>query len=281
MIVDFHTHIFPDRMAPSVIDNLSRASGTLPYTDGTARGLLDSMEKSGITYSVTLPVATNPEKVVSLNRAAVPENGNKRLIRFGAMHPDCPDWKAELRRLATQGCKGIKIHPVYQGVCLDDVRYLRILEEAGALGLTVVTHTGDDIGFPGVIKCSPAMARHALCEVGPVKLVLAHMGGWHCWEEAAQQLADTSAMLDTSFSAGTVRLRNGADTAVPGLMDASQMRDMIRLFGADRILFGTDSPWTDQREAVEYLNALGLTGEENENILWKNAARLLSLSEFY
>lgn len=280
MIVDFHTHIFPARLAPLVIEDLSRASGTLPYTDGTEKGLLSSMEHAGIQYSVTLPVATNPDKVVSLNRAAVPENTDGRLIRFGAMHPDCPDRKAELRRLAAQGCRGIKIHPVYQGVCLDDIRYLRILDEAGALGLTVVTHTGDDIGFPGVIKCSPAMARHALCEVGPVKLVLAHMGGWHCWEEACDLLADTSACLDTSFSAGTVRLRRENAKTDLDLMNAAQMLDMIRLFGAGRILFGTDSPWTDQKQSVEYLHTLGLTAEEEEKILWKNAARLLSLSEF-
>lgn len=277
MIVDFHTHTFPDKIAAYAVEKLSIDSGTMPYTNGTDAGLLESMEQSEISYSVILPVATNPDKVSHMNDAILSEL-DSRLIRFGAMHPDCPTWKEELRRLAKAGCKGIKIHPVYQNADLDDIRYLRILDEAAALGLIVVTHSGDDIGFPGVVHCSPAMAANALKQVGDVKLVLAHMGGWHCWKEAAELLSDTGAYIDTSFSYGKIALRpeTPADTDL-GLMNAEQMTKLIRTFGADRVLFGTDSPWSGQQQALKEFLSLPLTPEESDRILWKNAADLLEI----
>lgn len=278
MVIDFHTHTFPDKIASYAVEKLSHDSGTMPYTDGTDAGLLASMAQSKITNAVILPVATNPDKVSHMNsRICAQRDG--ALIHFGAMHPDCPDWKNELRQLADCCCKGIKIHPVYQNTDLDDFRYLRILEEAGALGLIVVTHSGDDIGFPGVVHCSPAMAANALRQVGPVKLVLAHMGGWHQWEEAAELLAGTSAYFDTSFSYGQIALRpeTPADTDI-GLMSAEQMANLIRTFGADRVLFGTDSPWSGQRQALEAFENLPLKQEEKEFILWKNSAKLLNIT---
>lgn len=277
MIVDFHTHIFPDALAPKAIPQLSLASGTLPYTDGTEAGLLHSMAQCGITHSVVLPVATNPQKVSSVNRAAVLEKEDGAIIHFGAMHPDCPTWKEELRLLADNGCKGIKIHPVYQGVDLDDIRYLRILNEAGALGMSVVTHTGDDIGFPGVVHCSPAMALNAVKQVGPVKLVLAHMGGWHCWDKALDLLCETSVYIDTSFSFGAIALRPENAGTDLGLLTKEKMLTLIRTFGADRILFGTDSPWAGQAQTLAELRSLGLKDNELDSILWKNAASLLHI----
>ena len=105
------------------------------------------------------------------------------MFSFGCIHPDYEDWKQELDRLAAANMRGVKIHPAYQQTDLDDPKYLRILERAGALGLIVVTHAGYDIGFPGCACCTPEKARSALRQVGPVKLVLAHMGGWRCWEQ--------------------------------------------------------------------------------------------------
>ena len=178
MIIDFHTHTFPENIAEIALNKLS-SKGHLPYyTNGTVSGLKESMKKAGIDYSVVLPVATNPLKLNSMNTVSIESDGKDNLIYFGAMHPDAPDWKEELERLYNNGIKGIKIHPVYQGVDIDDLRYLKILNRAAELGLIVLMHSGDDIGFPGEVRCSPKMVANALKQVGDVKIVLAHMGGW-------------------------------------------------------------------------------------------------------
>ena len=63
MIIDMHTHIFPDEISAAVIDKLSHVSRTLAFTDGTLNGLKKSMDAAQINYSVILPVATNTKQV--------------------------------------------------------------------------------------------------------------------------------------------------------------------------------------------------------------------------
>lgn len=279
LIVDFHTHTFPDKIAAGTIEKLQGMSHTRPFTDGTQAGLQRSMARTGIDCSVVLPVATNTRQVSRVNDSSAALNGQDGILSFGCMHPDLEDWEQELERVAALGLKGIKIHPVYQDVDIDDVRYLRILDKCGQLGLIVLTHAGLDVGFPGKVNCSPAMIRHAVEQVGPVKLVLAHMGGWRNWDEVLDNLADTDVYIDTSFSLGRMsRLDDGYYTdAQLELLNGEQFCAIVRGLGAHRVLFGTDSPWGGQAEHLADFNALPLTEEEKRTILGENAAGLLGL----
>ena len=203
MIIDFHTHTFPDQIAAAAIARLSNRAHIPAYSSGTAGGLLLAERAAGVDRSIILPVATKPEQVHHINDAAAAHNEHvfvTNMFSFACIHPDYEDWKQELDRIAARNMRGIKLHPAYQQTDLDDPKYLRILERAGALGLIVVTHAGFDIGFPGCRCCTPEKARNALQEVGPVTLVLAHMGGWRCWDAVPELLADTTALLDTAFS---------------------------------------------------------------------------------
>ena len=279
MIIDFHTHTFPDRIAAAAIDKLKHASHTKPFSDGTAVGLAASMKASGVDASIVLPVATNPLKAAAMNDAALSMTKGTKLISFGAIHPDTPNAKEELKRIAGMGFKGIKLHPVYQDVAINDPRSLRILETAGELGLIIVMHAGEDIGFPGVVRCSPEMTADALRHVGPVQLVCAHMGGWRNWERVAECLAGTSAMLDTAFTLGDLTpLEEDYYTQEQlYMLGAKDFVKLVRAFGSERILFGSDSPWADQGESVRAVRALPLDEEEKQNILGANACRLLGL----
>lgn len=278
MTIDFHTHTFPDKIAKAAISKLS-SDGHIPaFSDGTANGLIDSMNNAKIDCSVVLPVATNPLKLKSMNDASISNNGKSGLVYFGAVHPDADDWYDEMARLADNGIKGIKIHPVYQGVDIDDIRYLKILDRAAELSLIVVMHAGDDIGFPGVVRCSPKMTANALKRVGDVKIVLAHMGGWKNWDEVAYYLADTSALLDTSFSLGTISpLDDTYSDEFLKLLSVESFCGLLNIFGSKRILFGSDSPWTDQKQSLDGIRALPVKTEEINDILGLNAKRLLGI----
>lgn len=282
MIIDFHAHTFPEKIAASTLEKLSQASRTRPFTGGTNAALLASMERAGIGLSVVLPVATNPRQVHKVNDSSAAVNeafGGKGIRSFGCIHPDCEDWHAELGRVAELGLLGVKIHPVYQNTDIDALPFLRILDRCGELGLIVAAHTGLDIGFPGVVHCSPAQLRHAMEQVGPVKFVAAHMGGWKNWPEVCQLLADTAVYLDTSFSTGRITpLEEGVyDEAFLTLLDERQFMDMAALFGPERIVFGTDCPWTDQRESLAWLQALPMPEGDKVAILGGNAQKLLGL----
>jgi len=277
MLIDFHTHTFPERIAAYALSKMQAAGGLRAYTDGTEACIRASMHRAGVDWSVVLPVATNPTKVHSMNDGFFERSGRDGLLYFGCIHPDMPGWSAELERIAQAGLRGVKIHPEYQDTDIDDIRYLRILERAGELDLTVVMHAGDDIGFPGMVRSSPSMIRNALRQLGPVRFVAAHMGGWKCWGPEVDALAETGVWLDSSFSLGEITPLEGLDWPEEKrrLLREEEFCAMVRLFGSERILFGTDSPWTDQKQSVEQLLALPLTEEEKQNILWKNAQKLL------
>lgn len=283
MIIDIHTHTFPDKIAAATLDKLKHLSHTIPFTDGTAVGLAASMARAGVDRSVVMPVATSPRQVPHVNDASARMNelgAQTGLLSFGCMHPDFDGWKEELARVRDLGLKGIKLHPQYQDTDFDDPRYLRILDRCGELGLVVLTHAGLDIGMPGKDNCAPEMVARALEQVGPVKLVLAHMGGWRQWDRVEALLPGTGVYLDTSFSLGEITpLDDGhyRPEDLPLLDEAAFLR-MVRRFGPDRILFGTDSPWDDQETALARLRALPLEPAELEAILGGNAKRLLGIA---
>lgn len=282
MIVDIHTHIFPSEIASRAVDKLKRASQTHPFSDGTSAGLVKSRKSAGVDCCVILPVATSPKQVTHMNDRAILTNdlySETGLLSFGGMHPDYPDWKQELARLARTGVKGIKFHPVYQGVDLDDLRYLRIMDRAAELGLITLTHAGLDIGFPGAVFCTPEMILHIYRELGGIPMILAHMGGWRQWDEVERLLVQTPFYLDTAYCMRPIAPLEGEPWTGGSLetMPQEQFLRFVQVFGAERLLFGTDSPWGDQKKSVETIQELPLFQEEKDAILGGNAARLLKI----
>jgi len=263
-IIDFHTHAFPDKIAGKTIQMLSEKGGIPAHTDGTAEGLRRRLTEAGISLGVVLPVVTRPEQFESITRFAqqINEAGNG-LMSFGGIHPNSPDYKKELKELSDLGFRGIKLHPDYQGVYFDDIRYLRIIEYASELGLIIITHAGVDIGFPDTVRCTPKRVLKVLHEVKPDKLVLAHCGGWSLWDEVIDTLAGETVYMDTAYSMGHI--------------SEEHFITLCRMHGAERILFGTDCPWGNPKRDVETFSAMPLSCEEQELILHKNAEKLLGL----
>ena len=282
-VIDVHTHTFPEKIAAHALEVLSHNSHTRPFSDGTISGLRASMNESGVTLSVIQPVATRPEQVTRINDTAMKINAGESagVISFGGIHPDFSDWDTELSRIHENEIIGIKIHPVYQGVPIDDERYVRILARAGELGLLVMIHAGFDIGFPENDYALPERISRALDMAGNVRVILAHMGGWRCWDDAVKFFAGReNVYIDTAFSLGKF-VPNG-DGYYSGGDECMMLRDdefvgIVRAFGSERVLFGTDSPWASQSDCVRALMSLGLSDNENGNILHGNALKLLGV----
>lgn len=276
MVIDFHTHIYPDHIASRTIEKLEQCSDVIrAFTDGTLGGLLESMSSSGIDKSVILPVATRKGQFDSINRFAEQINKNyENLVSFGGIHPDDDEPERKLEALKESGFKGIKIHPDYQGTFIDDERYVRILTHCARLGLKVVTHAGVDPAFD-VIHCPPDRARQVLdritAETGVTEpfMIFAHLGGIFVREEFLEHLAGTSCYID--ISCGFADIGSYCDST-----DEDVVR-VIKTHGADRVLFATDSPWNGQQEYLKHFKALkGLTEKEKDLILYKNAEQILN-----
>lgn len=295
-IIDMHTHTFPAKIAAGTLEKLSIMSGTQYFTDGTEEALIDSQKKAAETkvagtkvadteestmYSLMLPVATAPSQVSKINDGVIrmaKERAENGLLSFGAMHPDFEDPEQELARLKEHGIKGIKLHPAYTATPIDDPKHIRILKAAASLGLSVTTHAGIDIGIPQRNYCDTKMLLHILEEIPDTKLILAHMGGWIGWDDVAKDLAGTPFFYDTSFSFGPLYPRKDrSPNELASLMSEETFVTLCYRLGTDKILFGTDSPWADQKEYVDRFLALPFTEEETKAILYDNAAKLLCL----
>ena len=285
MIIDIHTHTFPEKIAEKALQGLQAACHTEKFSDGTEKGLINKMKTGGVDISVILPVAKSHKQVEHVNDASVQINekhAGDGLISFGCMHPDYDNYKNELRRIKSYGIKGIKVHPPYQGYDLDDIKYLRILYEAASLDLIVLTHAGLDIGLPGIVRCTPKMSAHAMKEVcgnghSDFKFVLAHMGGWRNWDEVIKYLPGLGVYIDTAFYTGVMHpLPDGYwDGKDIRQMDQNMFVKVCKAIGTDHVLFGTDSPWGDQKETIDFIKRTRLTETEIKNILGENAKKVL------
>lgn len=263
MVIDFHTHTFPDKIAEQTIAFLSQKGNVKPHREGTLSSLKESMKKSGVDVSVVLPVATVPKQVESINRLSFELNGKDGIIYAGAIHPDCENIEEILDRIKENGLFGIKIHPDYQGVYFDDERYIRIMREAAKRDLIIVTHAGVDIGYTDDVHCTPDMVLNVLKELSGVidnKLVLAHMGGCDLPDEVLEKLAGEPVYFDTSF-----------------VLDrySEKCKIIIEKHGFSKILFATDSPWSDQKQFIEIIKSYGFSKENTDKIFFKNATELL------
>lgn len=176
MIIDFHTHMFPDKIAKGTLDFLEGICKVTPYTNGTYEGLKASGERAGVDISVALPAVTKVSQIPSINRFA---SGYLEgpVISFGGIHPKSENYKQELQEIKSLGMKGIKLHPDYQEMYFNDIRYKRLVSYASELGLITVVHAGRDPKCPEDVHCTPKMALELIREVEPENMVLAHLGG--------------------------------------------------------------------------------------------------------
>ena len=93
----------------------------------------------------------------------------------------------------------------------------------------------------------------------------AHFGGWSLWEEAPALLCKfPNLVVDCSSSLYRLTPERAAE--------------LIRTYGAERVLFGTDYPMWRPKEELARFAQIPLSEEERDLILWKNAERIFGLS---
>jgi hypothetical protein len=180
---------------------------------------------------------------------------------MASIHPKGPDPLGQARRVAEAGLLGIKLHPYYQDFELDDETLFPFYRTLDQLGLVVVCHTGFDFAFARERKADPARIVRVLDRVPGLRFVATHMGAWDDWDEVEKHLLGRPITMDVSLSLE--------------LLGPTRARDMILGHPAERMLFGTDSPWASQAETLRLVRALELGPEREALLLWKNARRLL------
>lgn len=264
MIIDFHTHAFPDTVAEKAIPKLAGIGGIEPYGNGTVGSLISRMDEWGIDRSVVLNIATNGKQQTNVNNFAIETNkSNPRLYALGSLNPDSENIAGEAKRLRDNGIRGIKIHPDYMGVEVDDSKFDPIYKAAIDNGLFVVTHSGWDFISPNHIHCTPKKIANVLDRFPSLIMVAAHMGAYRMWDEVASELLGRDNLyIETSLA------------PMDGL-DKTVFARMLNSHSPDRILFGSDFPWYSAGMAYSYVDSLGISSELKEKLFSKNAISLL------
>ncbi len=264
MIIDFHAHIFPDTLAPRAVRSLKDGAGDFftPTHNMTLTGLLDYMDKSEIDKSVVLPVVTKRTQTETVNNWVSSIN-NPRIIPFGGMYPMSDDYKEQIDMIVSLGLKGVKFHAEFQHFTLDDPHMMHVYDYAFEKGLIIIHHAGSDPAFDPPFHSNPSMFAKVAKELKGGILIAAHLGGLFQWEEVLEELAGTDIYFDTSMAE-----KYGNEELVEAI---------YKKHGADKLLFGTDSPWSNSATAVKKMRERNFSDEELEKIFHGNAERLLGL----
>jgi predicted TIM-barrel fold metal-dependent hydrolase len=258
MIIDFHAHIYPDKIAAKAVENIGEFYRLAMQKRGTVDDLLEAGRTSGIGRFVVFSAAAVAGQVGRINEyiAAVCAEHSGSFTGFGTLHPDIPNPEEEVDRIIALGLKGVKFHPDMQGFNIDDRRMMGIYALLEGR-LPVVFHTGD-YRYP---YSHPSRLAAVIDAFPRLITVGAHFGGWSMPDLAVEYLKDRFCYFDVS-------------SAIP-FMGRKRAVELIRLYGAERFLFGSDFPMWDPGACLDEFMSLDLTDGEKDLILYKNALVLL------
>lgn len=262
-IIDSHCHVYPDKIASKAVEGIGKFYNLGMCYDGKYSTLVEHGSSVGVKHYVIFSVATTPHQVHSINTfiADTVRQSEGLMTGLGALHPDSETIKEDIEEILSLGLKGVKMHPDFQKFCIDDPKCYKIYEMCQGK-LPVLLHTGDS----RYDYSNPDRMKKVLEDFPNLTVIGAHFGGWSCWNEAAETLS--------SYKNFYVDCSSSFDWLTP-----EQSRDIVRMYGADRVLFATDFPMWNHKIELERFFSMNLSHEENELILYKNAMELFGIDE--
>ena len=261
MIIDIHTHAWPQKVAGKARENLESLFKVKLVGEPTIATLLKFMRKNKIDYSVICAVATKPEQVSSINDWLFGIRKNK-IKAFCSLHPDYPLWKQELARIKRYG-DGVKLQPEFQNFYVDAERAYPMYRVMERLGLPVLFHCGEELSGTMLVRSSPKRLLKVKKSFPRLKIVAAHFGGFLLWDEVKRYLLGKDIYLDTSFFFD--------------FLPKAQIKKFLLGHRQDRLLFGTDFPLVDQKKDIDFLRKLDVPDKLKERIFAQNARKLLNI----
>jgi predicted TIM-barrel fold metal-dependent hydrolase len=268
-MIDTHTHIFPDKIASKIVENMRADSENLIPLSGdfTLKDLRAYMARCGIEAVFTFCVAERPKAVPPANDFLISITDHRTIFGFGTILPDLADPVAEVRRIRERGLRGIKFHSLFQPLGAGDENLTSIYEEMARGGMIAYFHVGKDPSHPSLpARTGPEEIARLRERFPTLKIVAAHFGGLFMLEEARKWVIGKDIYIDTCWGPNIQSL------------EAKEVIDLIRSHGPEKVLFATDYPSTlDPGPQIEWWKVLPLKKEEKDLVFRENARRLLGL----
>ena len=261
IVIDCHAHIYHRKLASRAVKGVGEFYNVDMNCGGTADELAELATSSPVKRFVVNSVAMNAKSVKKLNDFVAQEcAAHSELVGLGTLHPDMEDaaLDEEIERIISLGLKGIKLHPDTQDFEADCPAAMRIYERiSGRLPLLI--HSGDY----RYDRSHPRRTANIIDSFPGLTVVAAHLGGWSIFDEAMPYMKDRNCYMDIS--------------SVMPFVKPERVLELIRLYGAERLMFGSDFPMWHPVKEYEAFTKLDLTDEEREKILYKNAARVFDI----
>jgi predicted TIM-barrel fold metal-dependent hydrolase len=277
MIIDAHTHLFPEEVQKNRSSFCRRDEGfRMLYENERARlasleDLLRSMDRDEVEKSV---ICGFPWKDPVLCR-----EGNDFLLHCGRRYPDrlipfaCPPLRSsrlaerELERCLSLGMGGIGELAFYQQeISTRDIRRLSaILGSLSKPGIPLLLHANEPVGhdYPGKSLQGLRPIYQLLLALPEMNIILAHWGGGFFFYELMPEVARAARRVyyDTAAS--------------PFLYRPLIYRMALKIVGPGRILFGSDYPLLPPGRYFDELKRIRLSERDQALIKGRNAQRLL------
>ena len=252
-------------------------------------GILDEQDHAGVDVVVLCPYVNLCGVEVERQNEALAALAGERVLVLGTVDLERPEQLVELVRDGR--LRGVEIPAAPGGSFLGEPRFREFWAAAEETGVLVFVHPSargfalpvmdeqyfwNTLGnpFETTVTAAHVLAAGILDEHPRLEVLLAHGGG--ALPALRGRLAREQQVHPPGRDVGASLRRFHVDTVVH---DVDVLRGLVDLFGADRVLLGSDYPFDMGTERpTEIVRALGLPSEEEELILGGNALRLLQAS---
>ncbi len=261
-IINAHCHIYPEKIASKAVKGIRDFYDLNMSLNGKTDDLIRDGGKIGVVHYLVHSVATTPKQVKSINEFIASEvDAHPNLFTgFGTLHPDSDNIKKDFEYLISLGLKGVKLHPDFQRFALNDEKAFKLGKIINAGDVPVLIHCGDyRYNYSNPDQLIPFLDKFP-----EMTIIGAHFAGWSVWQEAAEKLA------------GTPNLYVDLSSTLYDLPTLT-VEKLIRAYGVDKVLWGTDYPMWEADNEFELFNKINLSDSERKAILYDNASRILGI----
>ena len=247
-----------------IIDSLTILGTSINGYQLGADELLASMESNGIDKSVIVPVQPKTyhlepqNETVAVTQTRYPD----RFVGFCRIDPrQGEDAVTELRRCVLQlGLKGLMLHPMEEGYTINEDHALRLVTEAGSLGVPTIIAAG----YPWL---SHATQIRSLAEQAEEATIIMSHGGQINISGLAQADAFLAMEMCGNLYIGT-----------NGVYRQDFLEECIDAFGSERVLFTSMSPVFHQGFELDRAKSVKMEEAARPSVLGGNIIRLLEVT---
>ena len=227
--------------------------GEKQFVSASLKSLEKEMEKSKVTYSVCFVLGDDVEK----NSLVLAKECSEKIIPFFRFDPK----KISLSQLRQnlKLFKGIKLHPRLENFDPLDSKYAEIFKIIEESKLPVLIHTRKEN--------NPYTDPDRLLELAKLYPYIVFIFGHFA--------NDLKSVIDVIKDLPNIYLETSIVSS-PKIIELA-----VRKCGSEKILFGSDYPMSDQELEVQKVLRADISDEDKENILYRNAMRLIGIKWFF